>query len=345
MNYILNKFFSSNQIINFKKNRRGYYSLIIFLALFGFSLMAELFFNDKPLIINFNGEYFLPFLISYPETVFGGIFETETNYRDPYIKEQINKQGWIIWAPFPYSYDTIIKDIGEDVPAPPSKKNWLGVDDQARDVFARIVYGFRLSVFFGVLLSTISLFLGILAGVIQGYFGGWIDITCQRLLEIWDSVPILYLLIILTNVIKPNFWWLLLIMGLFSWMGYVGLVRAEVLRTRNFDYVRSAKALGASDFRIMIKHILPNALVSSITFLPFNLSGSISILASLDFLGLGLPAPTPSLGELIYQGQKNLHAPWLGLSGFIALAVLLSLLIFIGEAIRDSLDPQKVNYQ
>ncbi len=331
---------NQRRLINFKKNRRGYYSFWVFCFLFGISLFAEFWINDRPILISFKGSLYFPTFVDYNETAFGGDFETPTDYKDPFITELIEKDGWIVWPLVPYSYDTIIKDIDVPVPSPPSWKNVFGTDDHARDVLARVVYGFRLSIVFGLILTVISLTVGIFAGAIQGYLGGWVDLGLQRFMEVWDSVPILYLLIIMTSIIEPNFFWLLILMSLFSWMGYVGVVRAEFLKTRNYDYVLTAKVLGLSNLTIIFRHILPNAVVATLTFLPFNLSGSITTLAGLDFLGFGLPSPTPSLGELIYQGWKNLQAPWLGLTGFFSLSLLLSLLIFIGEAIRDAFDHQ-----
>lgn len=341
--FIFTRLLTPTQWENFRSNRRAYFSLYIFTSLFVFSWGAEFIFNEKPLLIKYKNNYYFPVVKAYPETIFDGFFETETVYQDPFVSDQIKQHGYIIWAPFPYYYDTIIKNPESQIPSPPSWKHWLGIDDQSRDILSRVVYGFRLSVFFALILSTISLVVGITAGLIQGYFGGLTDIILQRFLEIWDSIPILYLLIILTTVIIPDFWWLLFITSCFGWMSYVGIVRAEVLRVRNFDYVRSARALGASNIRIMMKHILPNALVATLTFLPFNMSGAIITLASLDFLGLGLPASSPSLGELIFQGKKNLHAPWLGITGFTVTASILIMLIFIGEGIRDCLDPHKSN--
>ncbi len=329
---------NKRRIDNFKKNKRGYYSFWILFFLFGISLLGEFWLNDKPLVVYYKNSFYFPVLKDYPETTFGGDFETATDYQDPYLVDLIDNAGWIIWPPFPYYYDTIIKDLNVSIPSPPSKANILGTDDQARDVFSRVVYGFRLSIIFGLALTSISIVLGIIAGALQGYLGGWLDLLFQRFMEIWDSIPMLYLLIILSSVIDHNFLWLLLIMSLFGWMNYVGVVRAEFLKTRNYDYVQSAKALGLSHTTIIFRHILPNAMVATLTFLPFNLSSAITTLAALDFLGFGLPSPSPSLGELIQQGRNNLHAPWLGLTGFFSLSILLSLLVFLGEAIRDAFD-------
>ena len=326
---------------NFRANRRGYVSLWIFLALFALSLCAELLANEKPLLISYNGGTYVPVLVSYPETTFGGDFPTEADYTDPFVQELIAEKGWILWPPVRFSYDTIIRDLGRPAPAPPSARNWLGTDDQARDVLARVIYGFRISVTFGLLLTLFSSLIGVFAGAVQGFYGGWVDLGFQRFLEIWGGLPALYLLIILAGFFVPSFWLLLGIMLLFSWTALTGVVRAEFLRARNFDYVRAARALGVSDTTLMFRHLLPNAMVATLTFLPFILNGAITTLTSLDFLGLGLPPGSPSLGELLLQGRNNLNAPWLGLTGFITLAVMLSLLIFVGEAVRDAFDPRK----
>lgn len=326
---------------NFRANRRGYVSLWIFLALFALSLCAELLANEKPLLISYDGGTYVPVLVSYPETTFGGDFPTEADYTDPFVQELIAEKGWILWPPVRFSYDTIIRDLGRPAPAPPSARNWLGTDDQARDVLARVIYGFRISVTFGLLLTLFSSLVGIFAGAVQGFYGGWVDLGFQRFLEIWGGLPALYLLIILAGFFVPSFWLLLGIMLLFSWTALTGVVRAEFLRARNFDYVRAARALGVSDTTLMFRHLLPNAMVATLTFLPFILNGAITTLTSLDFLGLGLPPGSPSLGELLLQGRNNLNAPWLGLTGFITLAVMLSLLIFVGEAVRDAFDPRK----
>lgn len=326
---------------NFKANRRGYISLILFMALFTLTLFAELIANDKPLLMEFRGDYYAPVFVSYTETTFGGDFETEADYRDPYVKELIEAEGWILWPLIPYSYDTINLDLAVSAPAPPSAENWLGTDDQGRDVVARLIYGFRISVLFGLTLTIFSSLIGIAAGAVQGYFGGWADLLFQRFIEIWTSVPSLYLLIIIASIIEPNFWILLGILMLFSWVALVGVVRAEFLRARNFEYVLAARALGVSNITLMTRHLLPNAMVATLTFMPFILNGSITTLTSLDFLGFGLPPGSASLGELLAQGKANLQAPWLGLSGFTAIAIMLSLLIFIGEAVRDAFDPRK----
>jgi len=326
---------------NFKANKRGFWSLWIFLVLFFVTLGAEFIANDNPLLIKFDGHYYTPVFVSYPETRFGGEFETEARYRDPYVKKLIEAKGWMIWPPIPYSYNTINYDLAEPAPSPPSRENWLGTDDQGRDVLARIIYGFRISVLFGLTLTLLSSVIGIAAGAVQGYFGGKTDLIMQRFIEIWGGMPVLYLLIIMASLVQPNFWWLLILMLLFSWMSLIHVVRAEFLRARNFDYVRAAKALGASDIRIMFKHMLPNAMVATLTFLPFVLNHSITTLTALDFLGFGLPPGSPSLGELLNQGKNNLQAPWLGISAFCILALMLTLLIFTGEAVRDAFDPRK----
>lgn len=327
--------------MNFRANRRGFYSLWIFLLIFFFSLFAEFIANDKPLLIRYEGKLYYPVFVEYAETVFGGFLPTEADYRDHDVSEMIEKKGWMLWPPIPYSFDTINYDLPVPAPSPPSADNWLGTDDQGRDVVARLIYGFRISVIFGLILTLLSSTIGIAAGAVQGYFGGWVDLLFQRFIEIWSGLPILYLLIILASFVEPNFWWLLGLMLLFNWMGLVGVVRAEFLRVRNFDYVRAAKALGVGSMTIMFRHILPNAMVATLTFLPFILNGSITTLTALDFLGFGLPPGSPSLGELLNQGKANLQAPWLGITTFMVLSLTLSLLIFIGEAVRDAFDPRK----
>jgi len=327
---------------NFKANRRGYWSLWIFLIVFVLTLFAELVANDKPALIRYDGEFYAPIVKSYTETEFGGEFELEADYRDPYIQELIAEKGWIIWPLIPYSYDTIDYELEVPAPAPPSKRHWLGTDDQARDVVARVVYGFRISILFGLILTLASSVIGIAAGAVQGYFGGVLDLLMQRFIEVWEGLPVLYLLIIMAAVIQPGFFSLLILMLLFSWTGLVAVVRAEFLRARNFEYIRAARALGVSDNHIMYRHILPNAMVATLTFMPFILSGSVTTLTGLDFLGFGLPAGSPSLGELLNQGKNNLQAPWLGITGFVVIGVMLSLLVFIGEAVRDAFDPRKL---
>ena len=348
---------------NFKANKRGWWSLWLFLALFVLSLFAEFIANDRPLVVRYKDEWLFPVAVNYPEEKFGGFLAT-TDYRDPVIAKEIAANGFAIWPLVRYSYRTHNLDLPVPAPAPPTwllkdeqcktiaeriggktcrdlEWNWLGTDDQGRDVVARLIYGFRISVLFGLILCAFSSVIGITAGAIQGYFGGWTDLIFQRLIEIWTSIPALYLLIIVAAIITPSFFVLLGILLLFSWVALVGVVRAEFLRARNFEYVRAARALGLSNRTIMVRHLLPNAMVATLTFLPFILNGSITTLTSLDFLGFGLPPGSPSLGELLAQGKANLQAPWLGLSGFIVIALMLSLLIFIGEAVRDAFDPRK----
>ena len=350
---------------NFKRNRRGYWALWVFLVLFFVSLFAEFIANDKPFLILMNGRAYFPAVVTYPETTFGGEFETAADYRDPFLQELIaEKGGTMIWPPIRYSYDTHNLDLPTPAPSPPTwmlteeqckpvveKKhltgcrdleyNWLGTDDQGRDVVARLIYGFRISVLFGLILTIISSVIGVAAGAVQGYFGGWTDLLFQRVIEIWTSVPSLYLLLIISSVLVPGFFVLLGILLLFSWVSLVGLVRAEFLRGRNFEYIQAARALGVSNATIMFRHLLPNAMVATMTFLPFILSSSVMTLTALDFLGFGLPPGSPSLGELLSQGKANIQAPWLGLAGFFTVAIMLSLLIFIGEAVRDAFDPRK----
>lgn len=326
---------------NFKANRRGFWSLWLFLLLFIASMGAELIANDRPLVVYYEGEAYFPFVQFYPETTFGGDFLTEAEYRDPFVQDLIEEKGWILWPPIRFSYQTVNLDLPQPAPSPPAAENVLGTDDQGRDVAARLIYGFRLSVLFGLALTVVSSIVGIFAGAIQGYFGGWLDLIAQRVLEIWSGLPQLFILIIVSSIVIPGFWTLLIVLLLFSWTSLVGVVRAEFLRARNFDYVRAAKALGMSDAKIMVKHVLPNAMVATLTFLPFILSGSIVALTALDFLGLGLPPGSPSLGDLLRQGKENLQAPWLGITGFLVLAAMLSLLVFIGEAVRDAFDPRK----
>jgi microcin C transport system permease protein len=356
---------------NFKSNRRGYWSLVVFVTLFGLSLFAEVIANDKPIIAVYKGEVLFPIAVNYPESKFGG-FLAVTDYKDPQNYDEIAANGWMLWPPIRYSYTTINRDYPRrkapdgtclGFPAPPpwasslpvceakpdqlaryqalGNRNWLGLDDQGRDVLARIIYGFRICVLFGLILTVIASAIGIMAGAVQGYFGGRVDLLMQRFLEIWTSIPTLFVLLIISSLLVPGFWTLLGILLLFEWVGLVGVVRAEFLRGRNLEYVRAARALGLSDAKIMTKHLLPNAMVATVTFLPFQFSGAIGSLTALDFLGLGLPPGSPSLGELLLQGKKHLEAPWLGLSGFISVALTLSLLIFIGEAVRDALDPRK----
>ncbi|PWW00391.1 microcin C transport system permease protein [Hoeflea marina] len=349
---------------NFRANRRGYWSLWLFLILFVACLLAEFIANDKPILAYYKGEILYPVLVDYPDEKFGG-FLAVTDYRDPFIQEEIEANGWMIWPPVRYSYRSVNSYIPHSAPTPPfwmmdkeqrcsayplqaedpecrlGNMNWLGTDDQARDVLARMIYGFRISVLFGLVLTLFSAVIGIASGAVQGYFGGWTDLLMQRFIEIWSSMPVLYILLIIAAILPPGFWVLLGIMLLFSWVSLVGVVRAEFLRGRNFEYVNAARALGVSNITIMFRHLLPNAMVATLTFMPFILSGSITTLTSLDFLGFGLPPGSPSLGELIAQATRNLQAPWLGFSAFFSISIMLSLLIFIGEATRDAFDPRK----
>jgi microcin C transport system permease protein len=354
------------RLANFKANKRGYWSFWIFIFLFIISLFSEVIANDRPLVVLYKGEILFPILHDYPEEKFGG-FLAQTDYRDAVIAKEINEHGFMIWPPIRYSYRTINRQLPVPAPSPPTwmlteaqcaaavkryerktngncsdiEWNWLGTDDQGRDVLARLLYGFRLSVLFGLTLTGISSIIGIAAGAVQGYFGGWTDLISQRLIEVWSSLPHLYILIIVASVITPSFFVLLGILLLFSWVSLVHVVRAECLRTRNFEYVNAARALGLSNGAIILKHVLPNATVATLTFLPFVLNGSITTLTALDFLGFGLPPGSPSLGELLLQGKSNLAAPWLGITGFVVIALMLSLLVFIGEAVRDAFDPRK----
>ena len=328
---------------SFKANRRGYWSFWIFLVLFFVTLFAELIGNERPLLIQYKGDFYFPTLKAYPETIFGGFFETEAEYREAEVQELITENGgWMLWAPIRYSHGTVNLNLEQPVPSPPTSENLLGTDDQARDVLSRVMYGFRISALFGMTLTVLSSVVGIAAGAVQGYFGGWLDLIFQRFIEIWSGLPRLFLLIILASVFTPSFWLLLGLLLLFDWMSLVGVVRAEFLRTRNFDYVRAARALGVANITIMRRHVLPNAMTATLTFLPFVMIGSITALTSLDFLGFGLPPGSPSLGELLAQGKANLHAPWLGITSFLVLALMLSLLVFIGEAVRDAFDPRKI---
>jgi len=333
---------TARRIEKFRANSRGTYSLFIFLGLLVFSLFAEVIANDKPVVVSYQGALYFPAFKTYPETTFGGSFVTEPNYRGNYIRQKIEADGWMIWPPIPFSYDTIITDLPGTAPSAPDGINWLGTDDQARDVLARAIYGFRISVLFGLALTICTTIIGVLAGAVQGYFGGWTDLSFQRFLEIFGSLPTLYILLILSAIFPPSIITLFIIMLIFSWTWPVGVVRTEFLRARNLEFVRAAKALGMSDWRVMTKHILPNALVTTLTFLPFTLSGSVTVLTALDFLGLGLPPGSPSLGELLNQGKNNLQAPWLGITGFVVIGAMMVLLVFIGEAIRDAFDPRKV---
>jgi microcin C transport system permease protein len=349
---------------NFKANRRGYWSFWLFLILFFLSLAAEFIANDKPILASYKGELLVPVMVEYPEEKFGG-FLAQTDYKSSFIQDEINANGWMIWPPIRYSYQTVNSNIPHSAPTPPfwlmdaeercsgypqgaadpactyGNLNWLGTDNQARDVTARMIYGFRISVLFGLALTIASAIVGVTAGAVQGYFGGWTDLLLQRFIEIWSSMPVLYILLIIAAILPPGFFILLGIMLLFSWVGFVGIVRAEFLRARNFEYVNAARALGVGNWTIMFRHLLPNAMVATLTFLPFILSGSITTLTSLDFLGFGMPPGSPSLGEMIAQGKNNLQAPWLGLTAFFTMSIMLSLLIFVGEAVRDAFDPRK----
>ena len=331
------------RLAQFRANARGYYSLQIFMVLFIIALGANFIANDKPLIVSYDGGIYFPAFQAYPETVFGGEFETEADYRDQFVADLINAKGWMVWPPIRYSYDTINYNLTQPAPSPPTRDNIFGTDDQGRDVAARVIYGFRISVLFGLTLTLISSIIGVFAGAVQGYYGGKLDLSMQRVIEVWASMPSLYILIIFSAMFVPGFWTLLLILLLFSWVSLVDVVRAEFLRTRNFDYVRAANALGVPNPVIMWRHVLPNAMVATLTFMPFILTGSITALTSLDFLGLGLPPGSPSLGELLAQGKNNLQAPWLGIAAFVSLALMLTLLTFIGEAVRDAFDPRKTS--
>lgn len=334
---------NQRRLTNFKRNRRGYYSLLIFLALFTCALFAELIANNKPILFVKGGELYLSVLFTYTEIELGGEMPTEADYRDPYVQALINDDdGWMLWPPVRFRYNTINWDISTPAPAPPGQDgHLLGTDGGARDLFSMLLYAFRISVLFGLALTLISTSIGITVGALQGYFGGKVDLVGQRLLEIWSGQPVLFLLIILASLVEPNIWWLLLVLGMFSWMPMVGLVRAEFLRARNFDFVRAARCLGVSDLTIMRRHVLPNAMVAAMTYMPFVLTGAITALTALDFLGFGLPVDQPSMGRLLGAAKSNLQAPWIGLSVFTTLAVMLILLIFIGEAVRDAFDPRR----
>ena len=333
---------AQRRFLQFRRNRRGYYAAWIFSFLFLLCLCAELIANDKPIVLRYDGDFYFPVIKSYPETVFGGEFETEAQYRDPFVRGLVEQKGWMVWPPIRYSYDTINYDLDRPAPSPPSRENWLGTDDQGRDVLARLIYGFRISVLFGLILTLLGSAIGVTIGAIEGYFGGWVDLLTQRFIEIWGGMPVLFLLIIMSSVIAPGFFTLLGLMLLFSWMTLVDVVRAEFFKARNLDYIRAARALGVSSPVIMFRHALPNAMVAMLSMMPFVLTGSITTLTSLDFLGFGMPPGSPSLGELLSQGKNNLQAPWLGMTAFMSLAVMLSLLTFIGEAVRDAFDPRKI---
>jgi microcin C transport system permease protein len=327
--------------IRFKANRRAWWSLWIFSVVFAISLVSELVANETPLLVWFDGKPYAPLINTYSETDFGGDFDLQADYRDPYIQELIEADGWILWPLIPYAYNTINFDLPSPAPSPPTTENWLGTDDKGRDVLANVLYGFRISVLFGFLTTIISAIIGVAAGAVQGFYGGKLDLFMQRFMEIWGSMPTLFILIILMSIVTPSFWWLLIVVLLFGWMGFVGVVRAEFLRTRNFEYVLSARAMGMSDSRLMFRHILPNAMVATLTFMPFTLSGSITILTSLDFLGFGMPPGSPSLGLLLAQAKANIQAPWLGFTAFFIVGFMLTTLIFVGEGVRDAFDPRK----
>ena len=327
---------------NFCANKRGYWSFIIFISLFGTSLFAELIANDKPLLVSYKNTLYFPVFRPYKETEFGGQFETEADYLDTYTTQLIVDQGgWILWPMVRYSHNTIDYYLDQPAPTPPSPNHLLGTDIYGKDVLANLIYGVRLSFLFAIVLTICSSIIGITVGAIQGFFGGTIDLIGQRLIEIWAGLPMLFILIILASIVDSNIYWLLGILIAFSWMSLVGVVRAEFLRTRNLPFVMAARAMGMGNARIMRRHILPNAMVATITFLPFILTGSITLLTSLDFLGFGLPADSPSLGRLLAQGRTNMHAPWLGLTTVLTLASMLTLLIFTGEAVRDAFDPRR----
>lgn len=325
----------------FKAHRLGYFSFILFMIIFVLSLGAELIANEKPLVVSFQDSLYFPVIKTYPETTFGGIFETEAEYRDPAVKQLIEKDGWMLWPPIPFSYQTPNMELAVPVPSPPSAQNWLGTDDQGRDVLARVIYGLRVSLLFGLFLTAAAAVIGVIVGALQGYYGGMVDLIGQRILEVWGGLPMLFMVIILVSLFTPSVYWLFLIMLFFGWPALVSLVRAEFLRARNLDYVRAARALGVTDRAIMFRHILPNALSSSLSQLPFMLTANITALTALDFLGYGLPPESASLGELLLQGKNNLDAVWLALTGFFTMAIVLSLLVYIGEAARDAFDPRR----
>ncbi|WP_313043871.1 ABC transporter permease [Acinetobacter sp.] len=325
----------------FKENKLGFTCFISFALIFMLSLAVEFIANDKPLLVKYDDSLYVPVLKSYPETAFGGVFETEADYKDPVVQQLIEEKGWAVWPLIKFSYQTPNLELAVPVPSAPTTQNWLGTDDQGRDVLARILYGLRVSLLFGFALTFASAILGIIVGAIQGYYGGWVDLIGQRILEVWGGLPMLFMVMILVSMFTPSVYWLFVIMLLFGWPTLVGLVRAEFLRARNFDYVRAARSLGVTDSTIMFRHILPNAMSSSLSQLPFMLTANITALTALDFLGYGLPPDAASLGELLLQGKNNLNAPWLALSGFFTLAIVLSLLIYIGEATRDAFDPRR----
>ena len=325
----------------FKQNRLGFYCLIIFVVIFCLSLVAELVANDRPILLKYNQSYYFPVFKDYPEAEFGGVFETTADYKDPVVQQLIDDKGWAVWPMIPFSYDTPNYALDVPMPSPPSKQNWLGTDDQGRDVLARILYGLRVSLIFGLALTFFAAVVGVIVGALQGYYGGWVDLLGQRVLEVWGGLPTLFMVMILVSMFSPSVYWLFVIMLIFGWPALVGLVRAEFLRARNLDYVRAARCLGVKDSTLMFRHILPNAMSSSLSQLPFMLTANITALTALDYLGYGLPPGSASLGELLLQGKNNLDAPWLALSGFFSLALVLSLLIYIGEATRDAFDPRR----
>lgn len=325
----------------FRHNTRGFWSLWIFVVLMVMALLSNVIANEKPLLVRYQGQFYLPFMIDYSESTFGGEMQTVTDYQDPFVIKQLESHGWVMWAPLRQSYNSINFSTTQPFPSPPSRQNLLGTDSNGHDVLAEILYGLRISLLFGLMLTLMSSIIGIVIGATQGYYGGRVDLWGQRFIEVWSGMPTLFLIIMLSSVVQPNFWWLLLITVLSGWMVLVGVVRAEFLRTRNFDYIRAAQAMGVGDRTIMLRHMLPNAMVATLTYLPFILCGSITTLASLDFLGFGLPIGSPSLGSLLLEGKNNIQAPWLGISAFFVLAILLSLLIFIGEAVRDAFDPSQ----
>jgi len=329
------------RLANFKANRRGYYAFWIFIVIFTISLFAEFIANDKPIVFSMDGRLYFPLWIEYTEKELGGVLETEAEYLDPFVIDLIDKHGWAIWPVVRFSYDTLDWDLDPPYPHSPDSEHWLGTDGGSTDVFAKLLYAFRLSVLFGVTLTLITSSIGVMVGALQGYFGGRVDLIGQRVVEVWAGLPVLFILIILASMVEPNIFWLLGILSLFSWIALVGVVRAEFLRTRNFDYIRAARALGVNNTTIMRRHVLPNAMTAALTFLPFVLIGSVTSLTSLDFLGFGLPPGSPSLGEMLKQGKDNLQAPWLGFTSFFSIAIMLSLMIFIGEAVRDAFDPRK----
>lgn len=333
---------NARRLAAFKANRRGYVSLWIFVILFTLSLFAEFLANDKPIVFSLHGKLHFPVWFTYTEAELGGVLETEAEYLDPFVDKLIEENGWSIWPPLRFSYDTIDWDLAPPYPHPPDSEHWLGTDGGSTDIVAKLLYAFRLSVLFGLSLTIVSSAIGILVGALQGYFGGRVDLIGQRMVEIWSGLPVLFLLIILASMVEPNVFWLLGILSLFSWMTLVGVVRAEFLRARNFEFVRAARSLGVGDATIMYRHVLPNAMVATLTYLPFVLNASITTLTALDFLGFGLPLDAPSFGRLLSSAKANLHAPWIGISAFTSLAILLILLIFIGEAVRDALDPRKL---